>query len=78
MIIKKEYTLNETILTFYNTISILYYNWCDVFPKEISDKIEDLIKALTECLEKNYLDLDIADEKLIKRITFYYNEKIKQ
>lgn len=70
MKITKRFETKEGILTLYNLINLIYYNSGECYPKKLDKKIRDLLNTLIEYLEKDYLDLDIADEKLIREITF--------
>lgn len=70
MKITKSIEVNETILTIYNFINIMYYNSCDNLPSEISKDIEILLMKLTEYMERDFLDLDIVEDKLIREISF--------
>ncbi len=70
MKITKNIEINEEILTLYNFISIMYYNYCESLPTEIAKDIENLLTKLTGYLEKDFLDLDIIENKLIRSVTF--------
>lgn len=69
MSITKEYVVNENILTLYNLLNN-YYNSSDNYPLEIKKKVDQLLKILIKHLEKNFLDLDIKNDLLIRKITF--------
>ena len=66
----KNIEVNENILTLYNVINVMYYNYCSELPIGISKDIEKLLSNLTEYLEKDFLDLDIYENKLIREVTF--------
>ena len=68
--ITKRFEINENILTLYNLVNLIYYNSGEIYPKEIDDKLFDLLNSLIKYLEKDYLDMDIDNEKLIREITF--------
>ena len=70
MKITKRFEINENILTLYNLVNLIYYNSGEIYPKEIDDKLFDLLNSLIKYLEKDYLDMDIDNEKLIREITF--------
>lgn len=70
MKITKKFEINENILTLYNLVNLIYYNSGEIYPKEIDDKIFALLNSLIKYLEKDYLDMDIDNEKLIQEITF--------
>lgn len=67
--ITKEYIVNENILTLYNLLNS-YYNSSDNYPLEIKNKVDQLLKILIKHLEKNFLDLDIKNDQLIRKVTF--------
>lgn len=67
--ITKEYIVNENILTLYNLLNN-YYNSSDNYPLEIKNKVDQLLKILIKHLEKNFLDLDIKNDRLIRKVTF--------
>lgn len=66
----KEIETNEFVLTMYNIISVMYYSYGDSVPLEVSKKINELLEVLTNDLEHEYFDLDIANSKLIRRVEF--------
>lgn len=66
----KEIETNEFVLTMYNIISVMYYSYGDSIPLEVSKKINELLEVLTNDLEHEYFDLDIANSKLIRRVEF--------
>lgn len=70
MKITKKFEINENVLTLYNLINIMYYNTCSNLPDEIAKELEILLTKMTEYLEKDFLDLDIVKNKLIREITF--------
>lgn len=70
MMITKQIKTQENILTLYNLINLIYYNSGEVYPKELDNKIYDLLNTLIKYLEKDYLHLDICKEELIRKVTF--------
>lgn len=66
----KEIETNEFVLTMYNIISAMYYSYGDSVPLEVSQKINELLEVLTNDLEREYFDLDIASSKLIRKVEF--------
>lgn len=70
MEIIKEIEINENVLTLYNFINIMYYNTCCNLPDDIAKEIEVLLTKMTKYLEKDFLDLDIVKNKLIREVTF--------
>lgn len=70
MKITKSIEINEEVLTLYNFICIMYYNSCESLPSELSKDIENLLTKLTEYLERDFLDLDIVENKLMRNVTF--------
>ncbi len=75
MKITKDIEINENVLTIYNIISLIYYNYSCDLPNEISQKISELLEILNNNLENDFLDLDIANSKLIRRIEFQKDDK---
>lgn len=75
MKIVKDIEINENVLTIYNIINLIYYNYSCDLPNQISKKISELLEVLTNNIEKDYLDLDITNSKLIRKIEFYKNDK---
>lgn len=70
MEITKKIEINENVLTLYNFINIMYYNTRCNLPDEIVEEIESLLTKMTEYLEKDFLDLDIVKNKLMREVTF--------
>lgn len=75
MKIAKDIEINENVLTIYNIINLIYCNYSCDLPLEISQKINELLEVIINNLEKDYLDLDIANSKLIRKIEFYKEDK---
>lgn len=68
---KRKYERNLPALVTFHTLISLYINFSDGYPKEISDKIEDLLKSLADYSDKDYpKDHEIVSTKLYEVIEF--------
>ena len=74
----RDYKVHENLLVITHTLGALYQNFYGTLPKEFDEKIKDLLDELIEYQEKNYLDGDIMEHELYRRVVFKEtNEKKK-
>ena len=74
----RNYKVHENLLVITHTLGALYQNFYGTLPKEFEEKIKDLLDELIEYQEKNYLNSDIVNHELYRRVIFKdMNEKKK-
>ena len=66
----KDYEVNEGLLILTDLLKILYMSKSIVLPNEIFNEVKKLYELLIEYEEGEYLDNDIKNETLFRRV--YY------
>ncbi len=78
--ITKEYKVNESVLVTYHTLNSLYQNFFSMYPKELGNKIVDLINDLRDELmgeqENDFKGYDINDS-FYERVIYTKHKKEK-
>ena len=64
--IEKSTEFNESVFVLYHVLSSIYQNFDGRFPKDIDEKIEELMRPLI-----SHLDCDIEENREIEDIKYY-------
>lgn len=74
----KEYKINESVLVTYHSLNSLYRQFFSMYPKELKDKVVDLISDLRDELmgeqENDFKSYDI-DDYFYERVIYTKDKK---
>lgn len=78
LIIYKKYDVDEGCLVLLNILENMFISECVLVPRNIYKEIEKLYDLLVEYLDGNYLDAEMIDTKLVRKVTFkvFINKEI--
>lgn len=66
----KEVKIDSNVYSFYVIVEMLYFNYRNVLPEKIVEKLYSLYKEIKEETEKGYYDTDIENIDFVKRVFF--------
>ncbi len=70
LIIYKKYNVDEGCLVLLNILENMFISECVSVPRNIYKEIKKLYDLLVEYLDRNYLDAEMIDTKLVREVTF--------
>ena len=70
LIIYKKYNVDEGCLVLLNILENMFISECVSVPRNIYKEIKKLYDLLVEYLDRNYLDVEMIDTKLVREVTF--------
>ena len=70
LIIYKKYDVDEGCLVLLNILENMFISERVSVPRNIYKEIKKLYDLLVEYLDRNYLDVEMIDTKLVREVTF--------